>query len=73
MNMQMVSLGKDPKGESVLGEPATPDQQLSNLQSKATSELGTTTQQDEITVLRQQVAELREELKRIKEVKEKIN
>ena len=60
---QMVSLCKDPKGEMVLGDSTTPDQKLSNLQGNNSETATTTTQQDELAVLRERVAELEEKLK----------
>ena len=59
----MVSLCKDPKSEKVLGESTTPNQTLSSLQGKTTSETGTTNHQDELAKLRERVAELEEKLK----------
>ena len=61
----MVSLGKDPKGETVLGGSAARDQNLSNLQNKTNSEFGTTTttQTDELAALRERVVELEKRLK----------
>ena len=65
----MISLGKDPKGETVLGESANRDQNLSNLQNKTNSEFGTTTttQLDELVALRERVVELEKKLKTTKE------
>ena len=63
----MVILGKDPKGETVFSNPATPDQHLGWLQSKANSELGNTTMQDKVAAYTEQVAKLEEEPKRTTE------
>ena len=64
----MVSLCKDPKGEKVLGDSTTQDQKINTLQSKIISGATmSTTQQDELAALREQVAQLEEKLKKSKE------